>query len=374
MNALGFGALELIKKNTPSENITILGMGIDKKSRIIDVQLNKEEILNLNYIEFTKKEYLLSGIESIFYKTFKIEPKLEISKLMLDTDILFDVNEGDSFSDIYGFKRFFRHFLDSFISQQWKVKTVFLPQTIGPFNTKLVKYLAIYLLKHLDKLFVRDAKAIELFKSNNIPYTLNIDMAVFMKPIIPEDITIKSNCIGININGLMYLDSYTSLKGKYQNYKIFMKNLIIELQRKGFNIILVPHTYNKKTPILEDDLIAIKNFIKDYNLKDIDYVNKTYTAQELKGIISQTDFFIGSRMHSCIAGLSNGIPTIGYAYSYKFEGTFKMFGLEDHVLNIQEEKEEDIINKTIKLIDNRLETKTKLENFKKNNKQYDIFY
>jgi polysaccharide pyruvyl transferase WcaK-like protein len=35
------------------------------------------------------------------------------------------------------------------------------------------------------------------------------------------------------------------------------------------------------------------------------------------------DFFIGSRMHACIAALSQCIPTVGIAYSKKFSGVFE---------------------------------------------------
>jgi polysaccharide pyruvyl transferase WcaK-like protein len=42
----------------------------------------------------------------------------------------------------------------------------------------------------------------------------------------------------------------------------------------------------------------------------------------IKGIIGLCDFLIGSRMHACIAALSQGIPTVGVAYSKKFKGVF----------------------------------------------------
>ena len=58
-----------------------------------------------------------------------------------------------------------------------------------------------------------------------------------------------------------------------------------------------------------------------------------YDQSELKGIISLCDFFIGSRMHSCIAALSQGIPTVGIAYSKKFIGVFESAGVGEFVID-----------------------------------------
>ena len=47
-----------------------------------------------------------------------------------------------------------------------------------------------------------------------------------------------------------------------------------------------------------------------------------------KAVIGQCDFFIGSRMHACIAALSQGVPCVGVAYSMKFAGVFDTVGME----------------------------------------------
>src|SRR5690606_34010358 len=47
----------------------------------------------------------------------------------------------------------------------------------------------------------------------------------------------------------------------------------------------------------------------------------------------QCDLFVGSRMHSCIAALSQGIPCVGVAYSMKFRGVFESVGMEDWIVD-----------------------------------------
>ena len=53
----------------------------------------------------------------------------------------------------------------------------------------------------------------------------------------------------------------------------------------------------------------------------------------IKGVIGLCDFFIGSRMHACIAALSQGIPTVAVAYSPKFKGVFDSIGTGDMVID-----------------------------------------
>jgi colanic acid/amylovoran biosynthesis protein len=50
-------------------------------------------------------------------------------------------------------------------------------------------------------------------------------------------------------------------------------------------------------------------------------------------VIGQCDFFVGARMHSCIAALSQGVPCVGVAYSMKFGGVFDSVGMLDWVVD-----------------------------------------
>jgi polysaccharide pyruvyl transferase WcaK-like protein len=65
-------------------------------------------------------------------------------------------------------------------------------------------------------------------------------------------------------------------------------------------------------------------------------VTHDYDQHEIKGVIGMCDFFIGSRMHACIAALSQGIPTAALAYSKKFLGVFKTVGMESAVIDGRE--------------------------------------
>jgi len=58
----------------------------------------------------------------------------------------------------------------------------------------------------------------------------------------------------------------------------------------------------------------------------IGVVRGQYSPSEIKYIIGSCDFFIGARMHACIAALSQGIPAVAIAYSDKFTGVMQTVG------------------------------------------------
>lgn len=339
VNALCYGAIEVIKKNYPKGNITLIEVSSIKKDKIVKVSTKNKIDIDIQIVYISGK--MLIGYLLLTSLGFRLK-RTRVGKIISQADIVFDINEGDSFSDIYGFKRILRHFSDTKLALNYKKNVVFLPQTLGPFNTFVGRCLAKNILRRLHKLFVRDTKAYDFLERIKIKGELSIDMAVYM-PCKVVNIEIQPNTVGININGLMYFESYKNHKGFYSNYKFFLIQLIQMLKSKGLNVLLIPHTYQIENPSNEDDLLAIKDFIQtNKHLGMISYVDKKYTAQELKYIISKLDFFIGSRMHSCIGALSSSVPTYGLAYSYKFEGTFRMFNSDAYVSNLVKLSKDDL--------------------------------
>jgi colanic acid/amylovoran biosynthesis protein len=65
-------------------------------------------------------------------------------------------------------------------------------------------------------------------------------------------------------------------------------------------------------------------------------ISEEYDQHEMKYLIGQCDFFIGSRMHACIAALSQGVPAVGLAYSRKFLGVLRSIGVENLVVDLRE--------------------------------------
>lgn len=301
-------------------------------------------------------------------------------KILSEADFIGDIHGGDSFSDIYGLKRMMIQVLPNLIVFILKKNLVLLPQTYGPFNTNISKQIARFVLKRSDRIFSRDNEGIGIVKNliGNLSSCPKIDFCPDVAfTLDPEEIKVpglssflsnneeETTIIGFNINGLMYNGGYTKcnmfgLKGVYKN---LIYNLIFRLLEEGLTrIILVPHTFGPSGNI-NSDLDAALNVLEllpvSYR-KNIYLVKEHLNQSQLKKIIGFSEFFVGSRMHACIAALSQKIPTIGIAYSKKFSGVFESIGLPEMVADARYLNEDQIIQKIMHNYHNRNNIKNRL--------------
>ena len=72
-----------------------------------------------------------------------------------------------------------------------------------------------------------------------------------------------------------------------------------------------------------------------------------------KSYIAGLDFFMGARMHACIAAFSSGVPVVPMAYSRKFAGLFGSLGY-DHTVDCQSETNTAILEKIAAAFENRV--------------------
>ena len=97
-----------------------------------------------------------------------------------------------------------------------------------------------------------------------------------------------------------------------------------------------------------NDLVKVSPFFKD--------------PIQAKSFISGLDFFIGSRMHACIAAFSSGVPVIPLAYSRKFCGLFVNTIGYQNVINLYDVSSlKEILSSIKESIDDRLIIKNKIE-------------
>ena len=98
VNALGVGAITLLNNNYKNAKISLLCVG-EQTTHEKELTISGE-IVKVKLCYFTKHEILKSLKEAYLYKYFGVTSKLEVSELIQSSDIVFDINEGDSFSDL----------------------------------------------------------------------------------------------------------------------------------------------------------------------------------------------------------------------------------------------------------------------------------
>ena len=122
--------------------------------------------------------------------------------------------------------------------------------------------------------------------------------------------------------------------GLKTNYRELIDGIVDYLMKdEGVLVLLVPHVLAPSRTV-EDDPNACWQLYEKLSEKysgRIFLTKGNYNHNNIKYIIGLCDFFIGSRMHACIAALSQSIPAVGIAYSKKFHGVFESVGLGDCV-------------------------------------------
>jgi polysaccharide pyruvyl transferase WcaK-like protein len=141
---------------------------------------------------------------------------------------------------------------------------------------------------------------------------------------------------------------------------------IIDLLMKHNDVfvLLVPHVFPPKGFEVESDPEACRkayDLTKDTYKKRILLADGKYNHNEIKYIIGLCDFFIGSRMHACIAAISQNIPTVCLAYSKKFEGALEGIGSEDCVVDICNCGEKEVRDKVELVFNRRNQIRNQLE-------------
>ena len=346
------------------------------------------ELLNMR---FSKKLYLKNNIAILILLAvaLKLAP-LSIGRLIssrnryLDeirnAEIAMAISGGDSFSDIYGLRRLLYVSLPQILVQLMGQKIVLLPQTLGPFDGRIARALARLILKRAALVYSRDyagLKEMGGFLGRHfapLRFRFCYDVGFVVNPTRPEQMNLdgftrkalNSAAVGLNVSGLLWMGGYTHTNqfGLRAEYRVLVEKLINYLIReKEATVLLIPHVFGQGGKS-ESDQTVCETLYRDLKPK---YGERIYLARgrydqsEIKYIIGLCDFFIGSRMHACIAALSQCIPTVPVAYSKKFIGVMETIGVESYVGDLRTMDESAIIGIVDRAWDDKDDIRRKLE-------------
>lgn len=272
-----------------------------------------------------------------------------------NSDLVGNIHGGDSFSDIYGTWRFIQGAIPDLIVLLLRKRLVLMPQTYGPYNGVVARQVSGMILKRAAFILSRDREGIGVVESilghgeSARKVAFCPDVAFTMPSCLPDEMDIHPpleretgySLIGLNVSGLMFNGGYTrsNMFGLRYDYREFVRELLTRLLREtDAEILLVPHTFGKRGNVNSDPDACESVFlsVKEQDAGRVHILRGEYDQFRIKGIIGQCDFFVGSRMHACIAALSQGIPTMGVAYSRKFRGVFDSVEMGDYAMDARE--------------------------------------
>jgi len=374
VSALAESSIKCIHHRWPQAEIVLLGNSRSGSSHCFLIEGKKVWVRDVP-LRISKNIFLPNHIFVLFFYAFilNILPFQSVREflkrnnsylaLMLETDIFADITGGDSFSDIYGARRFIFGFLKKLLPVLFGKKFILLPQTYGPFKNSFVKIMARYILKNASMILSRDQEDADYVccllpgyaTQNKVRVVPDVAFVLDSQKPAKMDVgslftsrTDKSIIVGLNISGLLYYYGYTNsnMFGLKEDYSQTIRLIVdLLLAKEDVFILLIPHVFPLFEKV-ENDVAACLEIKQEYSKRYTDrifMVQGVYDQCQIKYIIGLCNFFLGSRMHSCIAALSLGIPTVGLAYSKKFSGVFGSIGINDQVIDLRYEGSDSVL-------------------------------
>lgn len=267
-----------------------------------------------------------------------------MTKAIDKCNIVIDLTQGDSFTDIYGQERFDIFTKIKELVEKRNIPLVLGPQTYGPFNKDKNKSKAKRVIENASLVISRDKLSAEYLSDFCSCKTYITTDLAFMLPYKKAE----KNCgekikIGVNVSGLLLKNKGESTKTEFTlktDYDEYIETLLgLLLKNPLYEVHLIPHVGEDGVKQMADKIpsaIAHKKFI---------------TPIDAKNCIAEMDIFIGARMHATVAAFSTGVTTIPTAYSRKFAGLFNNLGY-NYVVDMQSLSTKDALAQTLIYIDN----------------------
>lgn len=251
--------------------------------------------------------------------------------------VVLDIGAGDSFADIYGFKRFLFLWASKMMAIARRVPLLLSPQTIGPFTRQPYRAMARLAMERADCVVARDHQSLEVLTqiAPGAQAVQSVDVA-FALPF--DDRSAERGGerlrVGVNVSGLLLAEAESGRNrfGLEADYAALMRRFVGALAERGdVEVHLISHA-TSMSDAGDDDGQAADRFAAEFpgTIRVPDFAGPC----EAKSHISSLDFLVAGRMHACIGAFSCGTPVVPVAYSRKFSGLFGTLGY-DYLLPVR---------------------------------------
>jgi polysaccharide pyruvyl transferase WcaK-like protein len=378
VNALTVGAVEVLLHRWPGAVIFILDYGATSsryqiRTRnattdvpVVNLRFSKKLLLPNHVLVVLLLAALWGAVPIVWFRRW-IEAVNPYLAKVAGADVAASVAGGDSFSDIYGLQNFFYIALPQLICLLLGKKLILLPQTFGPFQSKIARFAARRIMGHALRLYSRDYEGLQLCRNllgagfSRVPIRFAHDMGILLEPHQVRDRNFEEllenrgarPIVGLNVSGLLCKSGgdFGRSAGFVVDYDQLIREIIAHLIGAcGASVFLVPHVLGEGR---ESDVLLCKRLYEELGPRFGSFLGATSILGDqhnLKYLIGSCDFFIGSRMHACIAAVSQCVPAVSLAYSSKFAGVMETVGLSSLVADL---RASDLVQ-TIQLVESSL--------------------
>lgn len=261
-------------------------------------------------------------------------------KIIAEADIVVAAGGNYLFSSNSSFlsRTMLIHILNIYLPVVMGKKVILFPQSIGPFYRTYERKLITTLLSKTHLIMLRDKESYDFLVKNKLPIekllilpdiAFNLD---HMKPLRRTNKIKKVLITALDWSWGVDLDKKEKYTLTIEKYKDNLAKIIDYLSDViGAEVSLFPHV---TVDTSNDTIISMEIISRAKTKKKISLNQKSDSSiEEILKFYSEFDLVIGSRMHSCILGITQGVPTIGVSYQPKTLGTYNLLGMPEYVVD-----------------------------------------
>lgn len=382
VSALGIGSALGVLEARPDAQLTLFDYGNGVRERVLHLN-GREHRIELCGASYSRRYYRTSNeqVASLFAR-LGLGALHPLARRIREMDAILDVSGGDSFSDMYGEWVFRSVTAPKRLVLNCNRPLFLLPQTYGPFSDPAVRRVARSLIGAASMVWARDDRSLDVVANvlgadfDQSRHQTGVDVA-FGLPVSESsgsalrglkygNVNAPAPVFGLNVSGLIYNGSSASDRrfGLAVSYRDLVRELAIRLlSTERSRLLLIPHVV-EPCSYQEDDYRACCDLharLPEELRTRAEIVTPTLDPTEVKASIGGCDWFCGSRMHACIAGLSQAVPTVNIAYSDKSIGVFETAGEGDAVFDPRELSAEAVLDGIMATVRDRASARVRLE-------------
>ncbi len=321
----------LVKQALPDAQITLYSYRLSDDQKYL-ADLSDLKVTGLISLpgRFSYANFRYHGRKALGLAASKLPIEGEFAALVKQADLIIAIG-GDNYCYNLGYGYWP---IDQYIKSTGK-PYILWGASLEPAD--LAKGLANH-LRLFDLITVRESISYQaMLKQGMSNISPVADSAFLLKPSpisLPANFK-PSQAIGLNFSPLV-IKSEPAPGLTMANFK---QLALYILENSDCQVALIPHVVWQNN---DDRLVLAELAAALPQYRERIFVFEDASAEQLKFIIGQLQFFVGARTHATIAAYSSAIPTLTLGYSVKARGIAKdIFGQEaGYVLPVQDLKEE----------------------------------
>lgn len=375
------GIVSALKEQYGEDNIEINILSftpdIDKENYCKDKIIKGvySNILNPHPYKHTKLGKLVAMMKlTIRMSLLYIKTKISLKKTIKSEESLRILNDSDLIivcgGGFLGGKKYdsLMHVFQIYINTLFKKPVIVMGTSIEPIKKKMIKKYTEKVLKKVDFVYARENITFEYLKTflNEDKFTLIPDMAFMLNEEkkefdIIKKIREKTNMIvGITVRNWKFPNLSISSVEAMEIYMNAIKQMMIKnINEKNAYFVFVPQVI---VDTGDDTIVAkkIKGMLPEQYKEHFEILQDDLSPNDIKSLIGNFDYFIGTRMHSNIFATSMKIPTLAIAYEKKTNGIMETVDLSKYIVEMDTITENELIEKFNECIESRDEIVSKL--------------